>query len=569
MRRLFSKIATLSVGLAMAVGVGIALSNNNAVPSHATEDETVTWTASAGSDLGSKIGSVNGTDSGTIQTGDFVWNYTRTLKSGEDFIGTSYSYIQLGKNGGVENVVFTTSQITGVIKSVTVNCASYNNAHNVAITVGDSTYLGKTSTPKWQNNTGANKTGTGSDTGAITISFTDGTRALYIKSISVTYTPGDIKVSELTTDPASSLTIDGEDLVTTKEATVSYNVSYVSDEGNGKVTCSVKKGGEATTELVATDNYPTKTITLKAKKNGTFTLTITTADKDAGGNKVSKELTIVVQNLVILEDPVKLTDPSTLKLGDKIYLVNETYNESIGGYDSSKKIFTTTDVVISEGKITDCGEAIPLVIGKYNSHLLLKYENGYIGAGNDKTTLTINGTGTLTWDIDMEADKSAVITSTDALHAGAIQYNYNNGNPRFSNYTTSQIKFAIYVSAATDQEVANEFMNNYMHMNDYNEDLGYCKDNSHNYYDFAKEAYKSMNATQRGLISAEALNRLAAWAKANGETFDPSEGTFTKLFVDSNIGVASANYAIIIIVATVSITALGVALMVLKKKKHN
>ena len=68
-------------------------------------DATVKWTASSGA-LGSGIGS------GTIKTGTFSWDYTRTLKSGSTYTGWTSNCIQLGKNGGVENITFTTSAIS-------------------------------------------------------------------------------------------------------------------------------------------------------------------------------------------------------------------------------------------------------------------------------------------------------------------------------------------------------------------------------------------------------------------------------------------------------------------------
>lgn len=59
-----------------------------------------------------------------------------------------------------------------------------NGAHNITISVGGNTYLGKTATPSASDNT---ITGTGSSSGEIVICFTDGSRALYIKSITVVY----------------------------------------------------------------------------------------------------------------------------------------------------------------------------------------------------------------------------------------------------------------------------------------------------------------------------------------------------------------------------------------------
>ena len=139
---------------------------------------TVKWTATSGG-LGSGIGS------GTIKTGNFDWNYTRTLVSGSSYSGWTSNCIQLGKNGGVENLTLSTSNIPGTIKSVSVECSSYQGKHNVSITVGGTTYLSSTATAIWT--TVSTASGTGSSSGEIVISFTDGTRALYIKSISVVY----------------------------------------------------------------------------------------------------------------------------------------------------------------------------------------------------------------------------------------------------------------------------------------------------------------------------------------------------------------------------------------------
>ena len=153
-------------------------------------DQTVTWTATSGA-LGTTGATNNQPQSGTIKTNSYNWNYTRTLYSGSQYaptwIGGSTNIIQLGKNGCVENITFTTSNIPGTIKSVSVYCASYQGKHKVAITVGETTYLASTATPTWSNNAGNTKTGTGTSSGTITISITGGSRALYIKSISVTY----------------------------------------------------------------------------------------------------------------------------------------------------------------------------------------------------------------------------------------------------------------------------------------------------------------------------------------------------------------------------------------------
>ena len=166
----------------MAIGVGLAAANVEKQFRKAdAAEETVTWTATSGA-LGTKIGS------GTISTGTYSWTYTRTLKSGESYSGWTSNCIQLGKNGGVENLTLSTTAIPGTIKEVSIECSSYNGNHKVAITVGGDTCLAATNTPSWTT-VSSKTTGTISKSGEIVISFTNGSRALYIKSLTVKYEP--------------------------------------------------------------------------------------------------------------------------------------------------------------------------------------------------------------------------------------------------------------------------------------------------------------------------------------------------------------------------------------------
>lgn len=165
-------LKTMLLLCALIVGMGNAWAE--------TKEIKAKWTASSGG-LGTGIGSGTITDDQSNS-----WSYTRTLKSGTSYTGFTSSCIQLGKNGGVENLTISTSALASyTIKEVSVECSSYNGAHKVAIKVGSTTYLSSTATASWT--TVNTKKGTGSSKGNIEIQFTDGTRALYIKSISVTY----------------------------------------------------------------------------------------------------------------------------------------------------------------------------------------------------------------------------------------------------------------------------------------------------------------------------------------------------------------------------------------------
>ena len=226
---------------------------------------TVNWTASSGA-LGSGIGS------GTIKTGTFSWNYTRTLISGSSYTGWNSSCIQLGKNGGVENITFTTSAIPGTIKEVSIACASYQGKHNVAITVGGKSYLSSTATSSWT--TVSAKSGSGTSSGTIQISLTGGTRALYIKSISVTYE----EAATCTTNPTVSAAGSPSNITSTT-AIVSCPSGITS---LGSAGCSIESYGF----VYGTSSNPTISNT-KVQVGTTYTTT---------GTAFSKELTGLTAN---------------------------------------------------------------------------------------------------------------------------------------------------------------------------------------------------------------------------------------------------------------------------------
>ena len=174
----------------------------NAVYAPTTESYTVSWTASEAADLGSQISSEGDTDTGTISTGTYSWNYTRTLTSlasgkSDNISFQGSTWIQLGSNNAMESIEFSTSEIPGTIKSVSVVAATAGS-HVLTIDVGGTKYLEDESLHLYSGTAAAAnpdpdeciETGTGSSSGAITITIapTAATKkAMVIRSISVTY----------------------------------------------------------------------------------------------------------------------------------------------------------------------------------------------------------------------------------------------------------------------------------------------------------------------------------------------------------------------------------------------
>lgn len=294
MNKLFTKIVGAALGLTMAIGAGVAVGSNSKETTPVYADSTVSWTASAAANLGSTISTVGGTATGTISTGSFSWNYTRTLISGSDYMGYGSAYgIQLGKNGGVENVVFTTSSITGTITSVSLTCSSYQAKHTVKIEVGDSTYKAATATASGQ--TPAAITGTGSSSGTITITVAGGTRYVCIKSISVSYSTGTsykttvsvtggAKSTTNTSTAFSSSTKSGDVYLTPSEgyriptsglgsaftiSTGTATISSITDNSDGDVKVSLTGVSSDFTISGAFEAIQKHTVTYSADANGT------------------------------------------------------------------------------------------------------------------------------------------------------------------------------------------------------------------------------------------------------------------------------------------------------------
>ena len=221
------------------------------------EEKTATWTATEGA-LGNALGS------GTFNDNEeHSWSYTR---SGEGtYTGWQSSCIQLGSKSVVENLTLSTSAIPGTIKSVSVECASYQGKHNVAITVGGNSYLAATATSSWT--TVDTKSGTGTSSGAITISFTGGARALYIKSISVTY-------EEESLGNLTSITVGGSPSAKTLDSEwdlsdVTVTGTYEHGSASVKTLCDIEVAEDV--PAITADGSTTVHVTATLKDDDTMT----------------------------------------------------------------------------------------------------------------------------------------------------------------------------------------------------------------------------------------------------------------------------------------------------------
>lgn len=122
----------------------------------------------------------------------------------------------------------------------------------------------------------------------------------------------------------------------------------------------------------------------------------------------------------------------------------------------------------------------------------------------------------------------------------------------------------------SDLESARNFVNRYMHMDDYTENKGYCKDNDHHYYSSAKEGWEALSEEVRAIITNEeefdlAYKRLLAWARANNDNLDSTITVNTNLITKSD---KKTPLSIITLLSLLTITGTS-SILIFTKKKEN
>lgn len=299
-------------------------------------ETTVSWTATTNS-LGEAISELNGTDVGTIKTGSFEWNYTRTLVSlntgKKDYVAMSNGYMQLGSSNAGETLQLTTSNIPGTIKSVAVDCWSKNGAHNLTISVGGTSYYSG-ATPSTSGNT---KSGTGTSSGTIDIKFTiSKANALYVKSITVVYE-----------ETSGSGGEEPEDIVKTLKSIAVKGM---------------------TTNYEIGDNF---------NFDGTCTATYSVTQNDVAQEDETKEVT-----------PTSVSTPDMSTVGEKEVTV--TYTE--GG----KTVTATYTINVTEHVITAGEYALALNNTFFGTTAGVAVTAFPTSATQDDITVTLNGEGNKT-----------------------------------------------------------------------------------------------------------------------------------------------------------------------------
>ena len=154
---------------------------------------------------------------------------------------TGARYWQMGKsNNSITSATFSTSGIDGTITKIVVKCASAGGAGgSLSVTVGGDAFgTQNQQMPAWSSNTGGDVTFTGSASGEIIVTETPtATKACYIQSITVTYTPAGEKYDPTITFNNGTVNVD---------KTLDLSTLFTSNS-TGAVTYSITEGGSYAT----------------------------------------------------------------------------------------------------------------------------------------------------------------------------------------------------------------------------------------------------------------------------------------------------------------------------------
>jgi uncharacterized repeat protein (TIGR02543 family) len=198
-----------------------------------------------------------------------------------------------------------------------------------------------------------------------------------------------------------------------------------------------------------------------APSGDTFTLASTTAVGDYviaataayGAESATESVTITVTEAPVTENFTLISSVSELQNGRRVILTNPDSNRALTTNIASS-VFTTTNVAPVSDVISTDDESIIWTLvddGSGNFSLYNEEAGEYAGHGgggssNSGQLQTNPFPHTITFSNGLF--KLTATNSDSAGNKRALQYNYNNGNPRFAYYKSTQTNLNIYAAPA-------------------------------------------------------------------------------------------------------------------------
>lgn len=547
---------------AMVGGVtaaGVTFGQAAALVTNAANTSTLTFTKACGG-------------SGTADDGA-VW----TVDS--DASESSYDStkgIHYGTNkAAVSRLTLSTDDIDGTISAISVNASGASSTTAVLnVTVGGVAF--GTEKNLTSSASSYNLTGSGSGEIVVTISQASAKKAVYCKSITVTYStsiPGAVPTSiDLVAE--DSITEGVKGAIT---AEILYDVNYESTVGTKGVTFASSDESVAVIDDVDTTN---QVATVRFLDNCPTGVTITCTSEEL--ESVSATHTFTVTGLT---DPEKIVYRKVTEApadaddwtGTYLFVMEGNGVAFDGSLNSLDVASNTFEVTILDNEIELLNTNGAFTFEKVTGGVAIKSASGfYIGNDSDANALKTNASTKYVNTVAFDSDGNVDVVSASSH----LRFNDTAGQKRFRYYKssgyTAQESISLY-RACTDAELpVQKFVDDNMKFDvvpDFDDEgTGLCK--TEGWYSSAKTAYEGLTAEQKVLFVtdfwfANAHERLTAWAAANGDKFNAS-GEIVKAANVVSIGEKAGNTIVLssVLLLTAGLLATGGMILLSKKRKR-
>lgn len=580
--------------LALGTGIGLNVASNNGVLENARAVATVSPYVHT---FGSGQISQNG---GTANLSGVDWTYGTSTYVGVDGNGRG---VQIGssKKPQTDGWALTTpaSNFDGDIFKVVVESCTSGSAtlsvltddvqNEVVNLTGDSTkYTFDIATTPMND---------------LSISLTARSKAMYIKSIEVYFSKGDVGTLDSLTytgevtkqyenkpfDPngltftanytngsmevplsniaftPEILTKDTKEVVATYETVICKIPVVVGalDTLTYEGTVTKQFDGQPfnPTGLTFTAYYTNDTQFTVPLENITFTPEVLTTDTEIVVATFEGK-TVEIPVIVVAETRIVFGSHPDFATWDNSYTTRTLdYPDVTFTWESAnKQSGTITNMPVSKGKSL-------IITSKVKS--IKSVELGFKQWTNKEQTIEAKVGGVVVSTMNFPHDGTALVVNITETNVKEAVFNATN----FDNQIGWEYARIEYYEADPDVVAIEKFIKNYLHpeiATDNNADTGACL-GADGYYEKAKAAFNNLTPEQRRMFIEDVLfsamyARLSAWARANHETFDASTNMLVSANVNTNNIISNEGYLTVIIAVSMLAVSL-IAIFAFTKKK--
>ena len=444
MNKLFARILGVTVGFAMATGIGAgALLRNKELKKAEAADSSVATAVFNATNNQDSISSY--TSTWTNITNGFSWtlenfNNNKTAEGGDG----NWTYVKCGrKNNASVGTIATTNTVSNVITKVSITIDSFTSGKINSIKL----YGGASASTEIGSYTVATGVKTveipAAKQGAnqkykVAFDCASGSSngLLQLSKVELFEEASDVYPTSISCAAQSIDVLDTVDL--------SEKVVFTNSGGN---TVTVKNLSYAVASGSNNIELDTTTGVVTGRKGGQATVTITAQTNGSGGT-TSCTATINVSSIAV--------SPLTIGESYALYAVDEenTYEGELTGVSGN-----VGTVAAISNETPSCDHVLVVEEGYYENTVALKLGEVYLSySGTSNQLKTENSvTATSSWKVTWDSNTNAAVVLNAANLARSLQFNYNGGSPRFACYTTTQVSVCLYhvvSSALTDFTIA-------------------------------------------------------------------------------------------------------------------